>query len=162
MRVGCIACLVVSILVAGCNLFGVFSWVKNGGEEKIEVKRSMQQVQQKFWELHPGTLESINDVWEHANINWKVEFALYRDRYNIHVIGEPANYINSYQLWKLLVTKIVRRLNIQQPVVFDIDSCFHMLAMPEGGDETVYWYVLHSQLQMLGFTIRDFLYQLVP
>jgi len=162
MRVGCIACLVIIISVAGCTLFGVFSWVKNGGEEKIEVKRSMQQKPQEFWELHPGTLNSINVTWDQANPDWKNDLGMYTQRYNEEVGINQGQYIKAYNMWISIVSRIVKRLNIPQPVIFDVDSCFPMLAMPEGGDETVYWFVLHSQLPMLGFTIGDFLYQIVP
>jgi len=157
-----VAMLAVLLALAGCALFGVLSFSKNGGKEVIEVNRSITKKVNEELKLDDETVQAINTTWEEINPMWKADFTTYTKRYNTLVM---ANAMKEYPAKSLFVAVIKRTMvlkGFQQLHNLNYEDFTAVLAFPDGADSTVYWFLINGGFPLLGFTLQDFQYQTVP
>jgi len=152
----------VSITVAGCALFGVFSWQKNGREETIEMKRSMKHTIPQVGFVDDTTLKVIEEWFTVCSQGFRDDLETYTVRYNEQIgVVQKINF-TSEQLFKEIVLQNLRTHNLPPLNCFEVDCFGEDLYFPEGVCPCTYEFVRAAPYPLLGFTDQELYYDFVP
>jgi hypothetical protein len=148
--------------MTGCALFGVFSWIENGGKESIEMKMKRVQKMDEGLVLDPETIQNIETTWEQANPFWRDDLEMYRQTYYEKVGKSGDKLVGAKKLFINIIVRTIKTKNLILPLNLNIDDFGAVLQFPDGVDTTVYWFLYNAHFPLLGYVVSDFQNIIVP
>ena len=162
MRKIIIIVIIATVGLAGCALFGIFSFSKNGDKEIIEMRRIRQAEIVEELILDPVTLQNIQSTWENLNTLWIQDLDIYVERYGRMVAGGVPGIEATRIMFDNIIRRTITIKNLSLPLNLNVDDFGAVLAFPEGVEYSVYWFVFNGGFPLLGFSQYDLHYLTVP
>jgi len=154
--------ILVVIGMAGCAIFGIFSFNKSNGKEVIELSRSMQSVIREEIQFDKETAVKVNQTWNDISVLWKEDLEIYMMRYFTLVAAGAPNKKGLKSMFVDIIKRTIILKGLNMPLNITADDFGAVLAFPEGVDYTVYWFITNAGFPQLGFGESDFVNSTVP